>query len=140
ELIGNASAGRAAIVMQRCPVDVAQRPWTFLSEFLEKTVGPGIIVDVRTGGDECQFDTEARNPFDESPEFDGIIGAGERPSATPALIANTPEANRERIWFAALRAHVSHGGCASRRVTVFNPFVEIPRASTAQVAREVGLG
>ena len=54
ELIGNASAGRAAIVMQRCPVDVAQRPWTFLSEFLEKTVGPGIIVDVRIGGDESE--------------------------------------------------------------------------------------
>src|ERR1700736_5167152 len=68
ELVSHAVAGCAAVVVKGDAEDAGECTWRALGHLFEEFVGPGVIGDVRSRGDEPQGVTELWYPFGPAPK------------------------------------------------------------------------
>ena len=100
-------------------------------QFRSPLLGPEAMNDRRR--------VEARHPRREAAELHRVLLGGEIAAAAPALVADAPVADLQRILLAVLGAQIGQRRRAGGRVAVLDPLVEVARRQAAQVGGEVGL-
>src|SRR5208283_6114005 len=128
--------GRPTVVMRRPAPD--RRPFA-VGPLGEETPGPVEIVAVRPGGNQVELHTILGKPLGELAIFAAEILGCEFAAAAPALVADTPVADAQRLALAVGRALIGQRGRAGRRVAVLDPLLIFFRRPRSDVGGEIGL-
>ncbi len=129
-------AGRSAIIVRRPALD---RRALAVGPLGEEAAGPVEVVAVGAGGDQVERNAVLGQPVGEPAVFAAIIFGDELAAAAPALVADAPVADAERLALAVGRAFIGQRRRAGRCVAVFDPLLELLGRAGPDVGGEIRL-
>ncbi len=101
----------------------------------EESPGPVEVVAVGAGGDQVERHAVLGQPLGEPAVLAAIVLGDELAAAAPALVADAPVADAERLALAVGRALIGERGRAGRCVAVLDPLLELLGRAGPDVGR-----